>query len=110
MAYYLLTGQAPFVRETAMMMLMAHAYEPVLPLSKVQPDVPLDLQAVVLRCLEKDPARRFPDAHSLEQALAACAAADQWTEEQAARWWREHPIVTRGDEESHPDVATQIVV
>ena len=107
-AYFLLTGQAPFVRETAMMMLMAHAYEPVVPLSQVRPEVPADLQAVVMRCLEKDPAGRFPDAHTLEQALAACASADQWTEEQAALWWREHPIRTADDTESQPDVPTQI--
>jgi eukaryotic-like serine/threonine-protein kinase len=109
-AYFLLTGQPPFVRETAMMMLMAHAYEPVLPLTKVRPDVPLDLQAVVLRCLEKDLTRRFPDAHSLEQALAACASADQWTQERAALWWHEHPIITAGDTEPRPDVPTQITV
>ncbi|HWG45720.1 MAG TPA: serine/threonine-protein kinase [Gemmataceae bacterium] len=109
-AYYLLTGQPPFIRETAMMMLMAHAYEPVIPLTKVRPEVPLDLQAVVLRCLEKDPAHRFPDAHSLELALAACESAEQWTEERAALWWHEHPILTAGDREPRPDVPTQITV
>ncbi len=109
-AYFLLTGQAPFVRETAMMMLMAHAYEPVVPPIQLRPEVPDDLQAVVLRCLEKDPSRRFPDAHSLEQALASCAAADQWTEEQAALWWHEHPLPTPGETEPRPDVPTQIAV
>jgi serine/threonine-protein kinase len=109
-AYFLLTGQAPFVRETAMMMLMAHAYEPVVPLAHVRPDVPEDLQAVVLRCLEKAPSRRFPDARSLEQALASCAAADQWTAEQAALWWREHPLTTLAGNELRPDVPTQIAV
>jgi tRNA A-37 threonylcarbamoyl transferase component Bud32 len=109
-AYFLLTGQAPFVRETAMMMLMAHAYEPVVPLTKVRPEVPMDLQAVVLRCLEKDPARRYPDTNTLEKALAACEAAEEWTEEQAARWWREHPLVTLDGTEAQPDVPTQIAV
>jgi tRNA A-37 threonylcarbamoyl transferase component Bud32 len=109
-AYFLLTGQAPFVRETAMMMLMAHAYEPVVPPTNLRPEVPEDLQAVVLRCLEKDPSRRFPDAHSLEQALASCAAADQWTAEQAALWWHEHPLTTLAGNELRPDVPTQIAV
>jgi eukaryotic-like serine/threonine-protein kinase len=109
-SYYLLTGQPPFVRETAMMMLMAHAYDPVVPPGELRPELPADLQAVVLRCLEKDPSRRFPDAHSLEQALAACAAADQWTEEQAALWWHEHPLPTPGEKEPRPDVPTQIGV
>ena len=48
-----------------------------------------DLQAVVLRCLEKDPDRRFPDADEFAQALARCRCADQWTREQAGAWWRE---------------------
>ncbi|HEY7308193.1 MAG TPA: protein kinase [Gemmataceae bacterium] len=109
-AYFLLTGQAPFVRETAMLMLMAHAYEPVVPLTALRPELPNDLQTVVLRCLEKDPAQRFPDAHTLEQALAACDAADEWTEAQAVCWWREHPIRTVGEKELKPDVPTQIAV
>jgi len=109
-AYFLLTGQAPFVRETAMMMLMAHAYEPVVPPTNLRPELPDDLQAIVLRCLEKDPSRRFPDAHSLEQALACCAAADQWTAEQAALWWHEHPLPALGDNEPLPNVPTQLVV
>ena len=109
-AYFLLTGQPPFVRETAMMMLMAHAYDPVVPLAEVRPELPADLQAVVLRCLEKDPSRRFPDAHSLEQALADCADADQWSEGQAAMWWHEHPLPTPGEKDPRPDVPTQITV
>lgn len=88
-AYYLLTGAPPFVRETAMQMLMAHAYEPVVPPSQVNAQVPADLEAVVLRCLEKDPARRYPDAASLEKALGACACAAAWGEDEAAQWWRQ---------------------
>jgi serine/threonine-protein kinase len=109
-AYFLLTGQPPFVRDTAMLMLMAHAYDPVNPPAEIRPELPTDLQAVVLRCLEKDPARRFPTANSFEQALAACAAADQWSEEQAALWWHEHPIVVAGEKAPRPDVPTQIVL
>jgi serine/threonine-protein kinase len=93
-----------------MMMLMAHAYEPVVPPDKLRGDLPADLQAVVLRCLEKDPSRRYPEVYSLEQALSSCADADQWTEEQAALWWREHPRPTPGEAVSHPDVPTEIAV
>jgi serine/threonine-protein kinase len=109
-AYFLLTGQPPFVRETAMMMLMAHAYEPVLPPKDLRPELPVDLQAVVLRCLEKDTCRRFPDTLSLEQALASCASVDQWTEEQAASWWHDHPLNRLSDTESHPNLPTQVAV
>lgn len=109
-AYFLLTGQPPFVRETAMLMLMAHAYEPVHPPTALRPELPSDLQAIVLRCLEKDPSRRFPDAHSVERALASCADADQWSEEQAALWWHEHPLDKLDGVHLRPDVPTQIAV
>jgi hypothetical protein len=51
-------------------------------------DLPHDHQAVVRRCLEKDPAARFADAASLDVALAACRCSGSWTREEAARWWR----------------------
>ncbi len=88
-AYFLLTGQAPFVRETVMQIFLAHAYEPVVPPSKIRPDLPTDLEAIVLRCLSKKPEDRFADVASLEQALTRCRAADEWTEELAAAWWKE---------------------
>src|SRR5262249_20865693 len=72
-AYLLLTGQPPFVRATAVQTLAAHLSDAVVPLSHHRGDVPVDLQSVVLRCLEKDPARRFQSAHELNQALAGCA-------------------------------------
>jgi serine/threonine-protein kinase len=87
--YFLLTGQTPFVRDTAMQMLLAHAYETPVPLSQINPDVPADLEAVLLRCLSKRPEDRYPDADSLDKALAACQDAGGWTEEKAAAWWAE---------------------
>ena len=89
-AYFLLTGRTPFVRETVMELLIAHASERVTPPREYRPDIPADLEAVVLRCLEKDPDKRFATADALEKALAACTCASDWTEEMAAAWWREH--------------------
>jgi serine/threonine-protein kinase len=99
-AYFLLTGRPPFERETAMLLLMAHAYDPVVPPSRLRPDVPADLEAVVLRCLAKKPEDRYSDADALEKALAGCAAAGDWTEEAAAAWWRDHPWDPDGGEET----------
>jgi serine/threonine-protein kinase len=89
-AYFLLLGQPPFVRQTAVQTLAAHINDAVIAPACHRPELPADLQAVVLRCLEKAPARRFQDADSLEQALAQCRCADRWTPEKAFAWWREH--------------------
>jgi serine/threonine-protein kinase len=88
-AYYLLTGQPPFEGENGLAVLIAHARDPVVPPSRNRPDIPEDLERVVLRCLAKDPAGRFPDAEGLERALGACACAGDWDQDRAARWWQD---------------------
>jgi serine/threonine-protein kinase len=87
-AYFLLTSRPPFVRPTALQTLAAHIYESPAGLDRPA-DVAADLQAAVLRCLEKDPARRFADAEGLDQALAQCGCAGRWTRERADAWWLE---------------------
>jgi serine/threonine-protein kinase len=87
LAYFLLTGRPPFVRDTAMQTLMAHVYEQVPRPSQLRPDIPPDLEAVVLRCLEKDPARRFQGVEALDEALQECGCAGRWTRQHAADWW-----------------------
>jgi serine/threonine-protein kinase len=89
-AYFLLTGQPPFRRAKAVQVILAHIRDPVEGPTALRADVPADLEAVVLRCLEKDPGKRFPDAQSLERALASCRASGVWSQEAAAAWWRSH--------------------
>jgi serine/threonine-protein kinase len=84
LAYFLLTGLPPFAGRTGMKVIAAHLYEEPEPLSRRRSDVPADLEAVILRCLAKDPDARFPDAESLHAALSSCAAAGQWTAEPGA--------------------------
>jgi serine/threonine-protein kinase len=88
-AYFLITGKLPFDRLSTLQMLHAHAYEPLVPVQEFNEAVPADLQAVILRCLEKDPDRRYQDAGTLEKALAACECAGRWTSERAEEWWRQ---------------------
>ena len=69
MMYACLTGQPPFTGENAFAVMMAHARDPVVPPSQIRPDVPDDLERVVLCCLAKKPGERYPDAKSLARAL-----------------------------------------
>ncbi len=87
-AYYVLTGQPPFAHRSATEVLAAHLYESPQPLARHRFDVPAELDAVILKCLAKEPDQRFPDAASLEKALTGCPTADAWTQERAAAWWR----------------------
>ncbi len=88
-AYNLLTGRPPFEGESQASVLDAQVRDPVVPPSRLRPNVSDDLEKVVLRCLEKSPEDRFPSAEDLEEALADCAAASQWDHRKAASWWEE---------------------
>jgi serine/threonine-protein kinase len=89
-AYFVLTGQPPFASGSPTQVLDAHLCQPVRPLTDLRAGLPEDLQRLVLRCLEKDPATRYPDVVSLEKALASCSCADLWTRERAAIWWQQY--------------------
>jgi serine/threonine-protein kinase len=88
-AYYLLTGRPPFEGSSPVQVMIAHARDLVTPPSTHRPEIPQDLEQVILRCLAKAPADRFADASEMEQALASCAAAADWDHRQAAIWWHE---------------------
>jgi serine/threonine-protein kinase len=87
-AYYLTTGRPPFPGDQPIKVLFAHANQSVVPPSAHRPEIPADLEQVILRCLAKDPADRFPTAAALQEALAACEAADRWNRTLAAQWWQ----------------------
>ncbi len=85
-AYYLLTGRPPFDAGSGLGVMIAHVHDPVVPPSMFQAGIPDDLERVVLRCLAKEPADRFPDAASLERALGECACSADWDQDRASRW------------------------
>lgn len=85
--YQMLSGRPPFPGENPMALLIAHAREPVPKVSSIRSDAPADLEAVLMRCLAKSPEDRYSDALELEQALASCAAVNEWNAQQAAVWW-----------------------
>jgi eukaryotic-like serine/threonine-protein kinase len=88
-AYSLLTGRPPFDGETATEVMNAHVRDAVVPPSRYRPDIPPDLEEVILRCLVKDPDGRFQSADELEMVLSACASANEWDARKAAGWWEE---------------------
>ena len=63
--YELLAGEAPFMRTTPLAIAHAHVYDPPPPLRTKRPDIPAVVESVVLKALAKEPASRYPDAHSM---------------------------------------------
>jgi serine/threonine-protein kinase len=68
--YEMLTGRVPFRADTPIATMYRHVNEDAPPPSTITPVQP-ELEDVVLRCLEKDPKRRFASAAELEAALLA---------------------------------------
>jgi predicted Ser/Thr protein kinase len=79
--YHLAGGRAPFSGETVLEILRRVQEEDPQPLRRTQPSVDRDLDVIVLKCLEKDPARRYRTAEDLADDLD--------------RWLRHDPVRAR---------------
>ncbi len=95
--YELLTGRPPFRAETATATLQQVLADEPVPPARLNPQVPCDLQTVCLKCLEKDPARRFASAAALADDLRRfergepIEAQPTGRLERAAKWARRRP-------------------
>jgi eukaryotic-like serine/threonine-protein kinase len=67
--YEMLTGKVPFTGDSAIEIAMKHLNEPPKPPSKVRPEVPEELDAVVLRALAKNPEDRYQTAEEFSEDL-----------------------------------------
>lgn len=67
--YELFAGKPPFQADSLLRLANLHSKEPPPPLRSKRPDVPPALESIIMRALEKDPARRFEDGRALAAAL-----------------------------------------
>lgn len=87
-AYYLLVGRHLFQGDTPVDVVLQHvSATPVPPSQALGRHVAADLEKVILRCLEKNPADRFADARELLEALESCSVEGVWTQREARAWW-----------------------
>ena len=77
--YEALTGQPPFVHESAIKVLLMQLSEPPAHFQVSCPDanVPSELETIIMRCLEKDPNARYQNASELGADLWTYAAIGQ---------------------------------
>jgi serine/threonine protein kinase len=89
--YFLLTGELVFEADTSMKMLMQHLHaQPMPPSERTELAVPRELDELVLACLQKDPRHRPQDAGELYQMAHHVRIRDEWSSDEAKRWWRVH--------------------
>jgi serine/threonine-protein kinase len=67
--YELITADSPFMAETLAHLCALVISDQPRPVRSLRPDVPPGIEAIILRCLEKDPARRFQTVADLAMAL-----------------------------------------
>jgi serine/threonine-protein kinase len=89
-AYWLLEGRPVFDGPSPLAILVKHSREAPPPITGKAGPVGGDLEAVVLRCLEKEPSGRPADALELRRALTACTQAAEWGPAEAELWWGSH--------------------
>ncbi|WP_052887595.1 protein kinase domain-containing protein [Thermogemmatispora carboxidivorans] len=70
--FEMLAGRPPFVGPTAVSIAMQHASTNPPLLRQFNPALPISVERVVMRALEKEPEERFHSAIELQQALRAC--------------------------------------
>ncbi len=67
--YEMLTGNLPYTAENPVAVSMKHVTEPLRPPGDVNPRIPEDLNALVVKLLAKDPEARYADAAELVESL-----------------------------------------
>lgn len=70
--YEMLTGQVPFVGDSAVSIALAHIQEDAVPVRTISPEIPVSLDRIVQKCMQKKPERRYLTAASLIEDLKRC--------------------------------------
>ena len=98
LGYFLLTGQDVFDSDSIAELCQKHLNEtPVSPGQRTGKIFNPQLEALLMRCLEKDPANRPQSTLKLGQALAESRVAEAWTPERRTGWWIEYRKRAAGD-------------
>ncbi len=97
--YHMLTGRPPYLGATILETIDLVQRQDPLPTRRLNPKIPSDLETICLKCLEKDPARRYPSAELLADDLGRwlngrpISARPASPVEKTWRWCRRRPVI-----------------
>ena len=97
--YALVTGRPPFQAATAMDTVIQVVSDEPVPPRRLNASIPRDLETICLKCLEKEPARRYASASDLAEDLGRYLAGEPIVarpvtrSERAVKWARRKPAI-----------------
>jgi eukaryotic-like serine/threonine-protein kinase len=97
--YELVTGRVPFEADAVAQVLRMVAVDEPVPPQRLRRDCPRDLETICLKCLQKDPGKRYTSAAELADDLRRFATGEPIRArpigkfERAVRWTRRNPVV-----------------
>ncbi len=86
--YHLLTGRPPFIGETPAEITVRVERDPPDRLRVIRRDIPMELEAIVMKCLEKDSSKRYPSPGALADDLDRFLAGKSPDAPPLTRWRR----------------------
>ena len=106
--YWLATGHVPFENVPLLEAVDARRGERLRLPSSLRPDLPVDIERIILRCMARDPFERPSTMAELARELRACRDCGTWTPEDARRYWREQGALLKPDQVAAPEVPTVV--